>query len=101
YNVRHLYRVMESELERAKRFGSSFSLVFIDLDHFKRVNDVHGHLTGRRLLADVGQALRGAVREVDSVFRYGGDEFIVLLPETRKEASRDIAEKLPSHLRSL
>lgn len=101
YNVRHLYRVMESELERAKRFESSFSLIFIDLDHFKRVNDVHGHLTGSRLLADVGQALRSAVREVDSVFRYGGDEFIVLLPETGKEASRDIAETLISHLRSL
>jgi diguanylate cyclase (GGDEF)-like protein len=101
YNVRHLYRVMETELDRAKRFGSSFSLIFIDLDHFKTVNDAHGHLVGSRLLADVGLALREAVREVDSVFRYGGDEFIVLLPETGKAASRQTTATLLSHLRSL
>jgi diguanylate cyclase (GGDEF)-like protein len=99
FNVRHLYRVMETEIERARRFKSHFSLIFIDLDHFKLVNDEHGHLVGSRLLMDVGQGLKSLVREVDSVFRYGGDEFIVLLPETGKAGSQEIAEMLLAGLR--
>ncbi|MBT9331261.1 sensor domain-containing diguanylate cyclase [Paracidobacterium acidisoli] len=98
-NQRHLYRMLEKESERAKQFGTPFSLIFIDLDHFKQVNDEYGHLIGSRLLAEFGQSLRSLVREVDSTFRYGGDEFIVLLPETGKEEARKTAQYLHERLR--
>ena len=101
FNVRHLYRQMESEIERARRFKSQFSLIFIDLDYFKQVNDEHGHLIGSRVLAEVGQGLKSLVREVDSVFRYGGDEFIVLLPETGKIGAQKTAEHLLTTLREM
>jgi diguanylate cyclase (GGDEF)-like protein len=100
YNVRHLYRQLETEIERARRFHSQFSLIFIDLDHFKRVNDEHGHLIGSSLLAEVGSALKSLVREVDSVFRYGGDEFIVLLPEQTKPEAQETAQRLHAALRT-
>ncbi|MFT4114662.1 diguanylate cyclase [Silvibacterium sp.] len=99
YNLRHLYRQMDSEIERARRFGSVFSLIFIDLDHFKEVNDRYGHLVGSQLLAEVGQAMRSQVRGVDSVYRYGGDEFTVLLPESNKDAARETAMRLNQFLR--
>jgi diguanylate cyclase (GGDEF)-like protein len=100
YNVRHLYRQAEAEIERALRFHSQFSLVFIDLDHFKQVNDAHGHLMGSRLLMEVGQAFKSTVRAVDTVFRYGGDEFVVLLPETNKRQAEEAAMRLLTNLRS-
>jgi diguanylate cyclase (GGDEF)-like protein len=99
YNVRYLYRQLEAEIERARRFHSAFSLIFIDLDHFKKVNDLHGHLVGSQLLADVGQVLKAQVRGVDSVFRYGGDEFTVLLPESDKLAAQETAARLHRALR--
>ncbi|WP_229740934.1 GGDEF domain-containing protein [Silvibacterium dinghuense] len=99
YNLRYLYRQMEAEMERTQRFGSMFSLIFIDLDHFKDVNDHYGHLIGSELLAEVGQALRSQVRGVDSVFRYGGDEFTVLLPGSDKLAARETAIRLNRFLR--
>src|SRR5260370_30716443 len=67
------------------RYGYEFSLVFLDLDHFKAVNDTHGHLTGSKLLAEIGQVLRDNCRLIDFAFRYGGDEFVILLPQTSKE----------------
>ncbi|HEX3472900.1 MAG TPA: sensor domain-containing diguanylate cyclase, partial [Silvibacterium sp.] len=101
FNVRHLYRQMETEIDRARRFKSQFSLIFIDLDYFKQVNDEYGHLIGSRVLAEVGQGLKSLVREVDSVFRYGGDEFIVLLPETGKAGAQKTAEHLLGELRGM
>ncbi|MBV8115756.1 MAG: sensor domain-containing diguanylate cyclase [Silvibacterium sp.] len=101
FNVRHLYRQLETEIERARRFKSQFSLIFIDLDYFKQINDEFGHLIGSRVLAEVGQGLKSVVREVDSVYRYGGDEFIVLLPETGKFAARKAAEHLLTSLREM
>ncbi len=84
FNSRHLFSVTESELERSRRFNLPFSMIFIDLDHFKRVNDLYGHLTGSRLLAEIARTIKHNVRGIDSAFRYGGDEFIVLLPQTGK-----------------
>ncbi|MBV8629881.1 MAG: sensor domain-containing diguanylate cyclase [Silvibacterium sp.] len=101
FNVRHLYRQLETEIERSRRFKSQFSLIFIDLDYFKSINDEYGHLIGSRVLAEVGQGLKAMVREVDSVYRYGGDEFIVLLPETPKMGARKTAEHLLATLRSM
>jgi diguanylate cyclase (GGDEF)-like protein len=99
YNQRQLYRMLEKESERAKRFGSPFSLIFIDLDHFKLVNDDYGHQVGSQVLAEFGQSLRALSRDVDSTFRYGGDEFIVLLPETGKAEAQKAAWHLYERLR--
>jgi diguanylate cyclase (GGDEF)-like protein len=94
YNARHLFTVLAEEVHRSKRFGYEFSLLFIDLDHFKRVNDEHGHLIGSKLLGEFGQSLRDHLRLVDVAFRYGGDEFAVLLPQTSKEAALFVARRL-------
>jgi diguanylate cyclase (GGDEF)-like protein len=82
YNVRHLYDVLGRELERSSREHVAVSLAFLDLDRFKLVNDVHGHLVGSELLARAGQRLQELKRDQDLCFRYGGDEFVVLMPET-------------------
>lgn len=87
FNVRHLYDVLGRELARCGRKGPSVSLAFLDLDHFKLVNDAHGHLVGSELLARVGQRLKELSREQDLCFRYGGDEFVILMPETDSEAA--------------
>jgi diguanylate cyclase (GGDEF)-like protein len=99
FNSRHLFSVLESELERSRRFGLPFSLIFIDLDRFKGVNDLHGHLTGSRLLAEIARTIKHNVRGIDSAFRYGGDEFIVLLPQTAKDAALDVTQRLLHALR--
>ena len=82
FNVRHLYRVLEEELDRGARQGRPISLAFIDLDRFKLVNDVHGHLIGSELLGRIGARLQELSRAKDKCFRYGGDEFVILMPET-------------------
>src|SRR5271166_1788926 len=94
YNARHLFTVLAEEVHRSERFGYEFSLLFLDLDHFKRVNDQHGHLVGSNLLSQVGQALREHLRLVDAAFRYGGDEFAILLPQTSKDAALFVARRL-------
>ena len=82
FNVRHLYEVLEQELGRALKKDKPVSLSFIDLDRFKLVNDAHGHLVGSELLARTGECLQRLSRKQDSCFRYGGDEFVILMPET-------------------
>jgi diguanylate cyclase (GGDEF)-like protein len=87
YNARHLYNVLARELDRCAGLGLPVSLAFLDLDQFKLVNDVHGHLVGSELLACVGQRLRELSRNQDLCFRYGGDEFVILMPETSAKAA--------------
>jgi diguanylate cyclase (GGDEF)-like protein len=94
FNARHLRASLEREVVRASRFNHPLSLVFLDLDHFKRVNDTHGHLVGSGLLREVGEILRGNIRQVDVAFRYGGDEFALLLIETDRAGARALAERL-------
>jgi diguanylate cyclase (GGDEF)-like protein len=86
YNVRRLYEVLGWELERCSR-KRPLSLAFLDLDRFKMVNDAHGHLVGSELLASAGQRLRELSRKQDWCFRYGGDEFVILMPETGEDAA--------------
>ena len=87
YNARHLYDVLGRELDRCGRLGLPVSLAFLDLDRFKLVNDAHGHLVGSELLALTGRRLRELSRKQDLCFRYGGDEFVILMPETDSQAA--------------
>jgi len=100
YNARHLYKTLESEVYRSQRFGYEFTVVFLDLDHFKLVNDNHGHLIGSRLLADIGYRIKSHLRLIDYAFRYGGDEFVVLLPQTGKDQAMVVARRLRDVIRS-
>ncbi len=100
YNARHLYKTLETEVYRSSRFGYEFSLLFIDLDHFKSVNDTHGHLIGSKLLSEIGYLIKAQLRLIDFAFRYGGDEFVVLLPQTSKDSALVVAKRLRDALRA-
>ncbi len=99
YNARHLYKTLESEVYRSQRFGYNFTVIFLDLDHFKQVNDKHGHLVGSRLLNDFGYRIKSHLRLIDYAFRYGGDEFVILLPQTSKEQSLVVAKRIRDVIR--
>jgi diguanylate cyclase (GGDEF)-like protein len=94
YNARHMGFILDTEIYRSQRYNYEFSIVFIDLDHFKQVNDTHGHLVGSRLLAEMGDALKTNCRLIDFAFRYGGDEFVILLPQTSKDNAINVARRL-------
>jgi diguanylate cyclase (GGDEF)-like protein len=100
YNARHLYKTLETEVYRSARFGYEFSVLFIDLDHFKSVNDTHGHLIGSKLLAEIGYLIKAQLRLIDFAFRYGGDEFVVLLPQTGKDQALVVAKRLQEGFRA-
>ncbi|HEY1731884.1 MAG TPA: sensor domain-containing diguanylate cyclase [Terriglobales bacterium] len=100
YNSRHMFTVLAEEVRRSERFSYEFSVLFMDLDHFKDMNDQYGHLIGSRLLGQFGQLLRKNLRLVDAAFRYGGDEFAVLLPQTGKEAAIRVARRLIKTIRN-
>jgi diguanylate cyclase (GGDEF)-like protein len=99
YNARHMGFILDTEIYRSQRYNYEFSLVFIDLDHFKQVNDTHGHLVGSRLLAEIGNALKNKCRLIDFAFRYGGDEFVLLLPQTSKDNALNVARRLHKMIR--
>jgi diguanylate cyclase (GGDEF)-like protein len=99
YNARHLHKTLETEVYRSSRFTYEFSVLFIDLDHFKRVNDTHGHLVGSKLLAEIGYLIKAQLRLIDYAFRYGGDEFVILLPQTGKDQALIVAKRLREALR--
>jgi len=101
YNARHLNFILETEIYRSQRYGYEFSLIFLDLDHFKSVNDTHGHLAGSKLLAEIGSVLRTNCRLIDFAFRYGGDEFVILLPQTSKENACGVARRLHKLIREM
>jgi diguanylate cyclase (GGDEF)-like protein len=94
YNVRHLYDVLGRELKHCKKMKIPLSLAFLDLDHFKLVNDEHGHLVGSELLALTGGRLQELGRSQDVCFRYGGDEFVVMMPETDAKSGLELATAL-------
>jgi diguanylate cyclase (GGDEF)-like protein len=94
FNVRHLYDVLGQELERSIRLHQPLSLAFLDLDRFKLVNDEHGHLVGSELLARTGQRLKELCRKQDSCFRYGGDEFVILMPATNSLSAHALAASM-------
>ena len=98
YNMRHLYEVLTRELRRCAQTGEPVSLAFLDLDRFKRVNDAHGHLVGSELLALTGQRIHKLSRPQDLCFRYGGDEFVILMPGTSEGEAFALVESLHRQL---
>jgi diguanylate cyclase (GGDEF)-like protein len=98
YNTRHLYNVLGRELERCGRQGLPVSLAFLDLDSFKLVNDAHGHLVGSELLAHTGSRLQELSGPRNMCFRYGGDEFVILMPETGADAARAHSTRILTEL---
>jgi diguanylate cyclase (GGDEF)-like protein len=99
YNARHLYKTLEAEVYRSARFGYEFSVIFMDLDHFKNVNDTYGHLIGSKLLQEIGFKVKSQLRLIDYAFRYGGDEFVILLPQTDKNSALVVAKRLQEMMR--
>ncbi|MEU4510932.1 diguanylate cyclase [Nonomuraea wenchangensis] len=100
-NAAAWHREADMEIVRARRTGASLALLIIDIDHFKRVNDAHGHLAGDQVLVGVASTLRGQLREYDVVGRFGGEEFVVLLPGADSHEARRVAERLRTRIRHL
>jgi HAD superfamily hydrolase (TIGR01509 family) len=94
FNARHLELVLKREVSRCERFGGSLCLLFVDLDHFKDVNDQLGHRVGTTLLGDLGRVMVESIRQTDYAFRYGGDEFALLLVEATKAAGARVADRV-------
>ncbi|MGB8507322.1 MAG: GGDEF domain-containing protein, partial [Pyrinomonadaceae bacterium] len=98
HNARFLRQYLVGELKRARRYGSSVSAVFLDLDDFKRINDCHGHLVGSHVLMEMAAVILTSLRDTDVVARYGGDEFIAILPETGIDQASHVADRIREHI---
>jgi diguanylate cyclase (GGDEF)-like protein len=94
YNRRHFQTMLQMELKRARRFNRNVSLLMVDVDHFKKYNDTHGHMEGDRVLEEIAKILSENVREVDTVARYGGEEFSIILTHTTSDEATQVAKKL-------
>ncbi|MDV2079544.1 sensor domain-containing diguanylate cyclase [Marinobacter xestospongiae] len=101
HNRRHFDRMLAQECLRAERFGQPLALVLCDIDHFKKFNDTYGHQNGDRVLKAVSEALHDAIRQVDVVCRYGGEEFVVILPNCDREQAGEAAERLRQTMAAL
>lgn len=100
FNRRYLDAYLDEELDRVRRYRRTLSILFFDLDHLKDVNNRHGHLAGSRVLRELAQLVKGKLRKSDRIFRYGGDEFVVTLPETGTEGAICVAHRLRRMVRS-
>jgi len=93
-NRRHFEQVLEQEMDRVSRSGESALLLMMDIDHFKRINDLHGHVVGDTVLQSLAQTLRACVRPMDTLARYGGEEFAVVLPTCQTAFGAMVAERI-------
>ena len=94
FNSRHLYERLDAEIARSLRYGSSLTLMLLNVDDFKRFNDTYGHLAGDGVLLALADMIRACLRRSDSAYRFGGEEFVVLLPETELDEARVVAERM-------
>ena len=94
YNSRYLHQIIINEMDRFERYLQPFSIIFFDLDFFKRINDTYGHLVGSQMLNRVARVILQSIRKVDRAARYGGDEFVVVLPQTDKKQAQVVAQRL-------
>ncbi len=94
YNHRHFHELLEQEINRGSRFGTTFSLIMLDIDLFKDYNDTYGHLAGDEVLRKVGKCIKTTIRSIDAAFRYGGEEFATILPETQLDDAYRVAERI-------
>ncbi|RLC49483.1 MAG: sensor domain-containing diguanylate cyclase [Candidatus Cloacimonadota bacterium] len=100
YNSRHMIELLEIEMKRAKRGKNTFAVVFLDLDHFKRVNDNYGHIVGSQLLREIANILLKNIRSSDWAIRYGGDEFVLILPGMNQENAFKLTKRIREELNS-
>jgi two-component system cell cycle response regulator len=94
YNLRHFYNQLEVEVDRSNRYGHSLGLLLLDIDHFKIYNDTYGHLEGDKVLIKLCQIMRSCLRTMDSAYRYGGEEFTIILPETGGGEAKTVAQRI-------
>ncbi len=94
YNSRYFYNQLEVEVDRSDRYNHLLSLLLIDIDHFKEYNDTYGHLQGDKALVRIGQTIKRCLRAIDSAYRYGGEEFTIILPETGGEEAQTVAHRI-------
>lgn len=96
YNSRYFYNQLKAEIDRTARYQRPLSLLLMDIDQFKEYNDSFGHLEGDKVLLRLGQVIRSCLRKMDSAYRYGGEEFTVILPETEGDEAATVAERIRS-----
>ncbi len=101
YNSRHFFSEIEKEVARSNRYESRLSLLLLDIDYFKRFNDTYGHQEGNKVLSELGETIRASLRQSDSAFRYGGEEFTVILPETDAKEAIIVAERIRKAFESI
>jgi two-component system cell cycle response regulator len=94
YNSRHFYKQLDMEVGRSNRYDHPLALLMMDIDHFKRYNDTYGHVEGDKVLTRIARVIKSCLRTMDSAYRYGGEEFTALLPETRADEAKTVAERL-------
>jgi len=101
YNSRHFYNQLKSEVDRTKRYRHPLSLLLLDIDHFKNYNDNYGHLKGDKVLVKIGSTIKSCLRRLDSAYRYGGEEFTVILPETNCPEAVTVANRIMTAIRAV
>jgi len=98
FNKKHLLESLESEFNNSRKYGTPLTLIYFDLDHFKKVNDTHGHNAGDQVLLDVAKIVKGSIRKEDILCRFGGEEFIILMPNTDARTAYESAERIRSSI---